>query len=106
MDAIQSGHCDLVAFGRSFLANPDLPKRLELDAPLNEADPSTFYSQGDKGMCFFFGCVRVMYVVQVHVFVSVYMCVYTCILRWITCMCNCRHNTGYIDYPTLEQVQK
>ena len=49
MDAIASGHCDLVAFGRSYLANPDLPCRLQLDAPLNTADPTTFYAPGDKG---------------------------------------------------------
>lgn len=49
MDAIASGHCDLIAFGRSFLANPDLPRRLQLDAPLNEPDPSTFYAPGDTG---------------------------------------------------------
>ncbi|XP_052194249.1 12-oxophytodienoate reductase 2-like [Diospyros lotus] len=35
---------DLVAFGRLFLANPDLPKRFELDAPLNRYDRSTFYT--------------------------------------------------------------
>ncbi|MEM1408419.1 MAG: alkene reductase [Bacteroidota bacterium] len=41
------GH--LVAFGRPFLANPDLPKRLKEDAELNEPDFSTFYSPGEKG---------------------------------------------------------
>ncbi len=41
------GH--LVAFGRPFLANPDLPKRLKEDAALNEPDFGTFYSPGAKG---------------------------------------------------------
>ncbi|MCD7465672.1 12-oxophytodienoate reductase 2 [Datura stramonium] len=34
---------DLVAYGRLFLANPDLPKRFELDAPLNKYNRETFY---------------------------------------------------------------
>ncbi|XXG39483.1 hypothetical protein AAC387_Pa01g0430 [Persea americana] len=40
--AIADNHADLIAFGRLFLANPDLPKRFELDAPLNKYDRSTF----------------------------------------------------------------
>lgn len=41
---------DLVAFGRAFIANPDLPQRLALDKPLlNEPDRRTFYSAGPKG---------------------------------------------------------
>jgi N-ethylmaleimide reductase len=40
---------DLVAFGRSFLANPDLPERLRRKAPLNEPDSATFYAPGEKG---------------------------------------------------------
>ncbi|KAF3340781.1 putative 12-oxophytodienoate reductase 11 [Carex littledalei] len=39
---IAEGSTDLVAFGRHFLANPDLPKRFELNAPLNKYDWSTF----------------------------------------------------------------
>ncbi|KAL2326220.1 hypothetical protein Fmac_025278 [Flemingia macrophylla] len=35
---------DLVAYGRLFLANPDLPKRFELDAPLNKYNRDTFYT--------------------------------------------------------------
>ena len=35
---------DLVAFGRFFLANPDLPKRFKLDAPLNKYNRDTFYT--------------------------------------------------------------
>ena len=43
--AVASGYTDLVAYGRLFLANPDLPKRFELGAPLNKYDRSTFYTQ-------------------------------------------------------------
>ncbi|XP_072078188.1 putative 12-oxophytodienoate reductase-like protein 1 isoform X1 [Arachis hypogaea] len=41
---LASGGADLVAYGRLFLANPDLPKRFELDAELNKANRSTFYT--------------------------------------------------------------
>jgi len=47
--ALSEGWADAVAFGVPFLANPDLPKRLQLGAPLNEADASTFYASGPKG---------------------------------------------------------
>ncbi|KAM0918145.1 hypothetical protein ACQ4PT_008789 [Festuca glaucescens] len=42
---VADGYADLVAYGRLFLANPDLPKRFELGAPLNKYDRSTFYTQ-------------------------------------------------------------
>ncbi|XP_073004064.1 putative 12-oxophytodienoate reductase 11 [Typha latifolia] len=41
--AIADGYADLVAYGRLFLANPDLPRRFELDAPLNKYNRDTFY---------------------------------------------------------------
>nr|BAD06575.1 LEDI-5c protein [Lithospermum erythrorhizon] len=41
--AITEGRADLVVYGRIFLANPDLPKRFELDAPLNKYNRETFY---------------------------------------------------------------
>ncbi len=47
--AIQTGHADAVAYGRAFLANPDLPRRLELGAALNEPAPKTFYGGGADG---------------------------------------------------------
>jgi N-ethylmaleimide reductase len=47
--AIADGLADAVAFGALFLANPDLPERFRADAPLNEPDPATFYTQGEKG---------------------------------------------------------
>ncbi|KAF9605675.1 hypothetical protein IFM89_018018 [Coptis chinensis] len=40
--AIAENYADLVAFGRRFLANPDLPRRFELGAPLNKYDRETF----------------------------------------------------------------
>ncbi|KAL5728281.1 12-oxophytodienoate reductase [Ranunculus cassubicifolius] len=43
-EAIAEEYADLVAYGRHFLANPDLPKRFELNAPLNKYDRSTFYT--------------------------------------------------------------
>lgn len=49
MDAIASGHADLVAFGRPFISNPDLVRRLKEDAPLNELDPDTLYGGGAAG---------------------------------------------------------
>jgi len=45
----EKGLADAVAFGLLFIANPDLPERFESDAPLNEPDPSTFYTQDEKG---------------------------------------------------------
>ncbi|XP_038683780.1 putative 12-oxophytodienoate reductase 11 [Tripterygium wilfordii] len=41
--AVAEHHTDLVAYGRIFLANPDLPRRFELDAPLNKYNRETFY---------------------------------------------------------------
>jgi 12-oxophytodienoic acid reductase len=42
---VAEGYADLVAYGRLFLANPDLPRRFELDVALNKYDRSTFYTQ-------------------------------------------------------------
>jgi N-ethylmaleimide reductase len=47
--AIADGSLDAVAFGTSFLANPDLPRRIELGASLNAPNPATFYSAGPEG---------------------------------------------------------
>ncbi|XP_027148006.1 putative 12-oxophytodienoate reductase 11 [Coffea eugenioides] len=43
IQAVAESRADLVAYGRLFLANPDLPKRFELNAPLNKYNRSTFY---------------------------------------------------------------
>jgi N-ethylmaleimide reductase len=47
--ALADREADAVAFGRLFLANPDLPERFRLTSPLNEPDESTFYGGGEKG---------------------------------------------------------
>lgn len=46
---LDAGEADAVAFGKAFIANPDLPRRLRDGLPLNPQDPSTFYGQGPKG---------------------------------------------------------
>jgi N-ethylmaleimide reductase len=46
---LTAGRADLIAFGRPFLANPNLPDKLRRGAALHDADPSTFYSPGEKG---------------------------------------------------------
>lgn len=46
---INDGHADLVAFGRMFISNPDLPERLRTGAPLNRYDRSTFYGGDARG---------------------------------------------------------
>ncbi len=48
-EVIAKGDADLIAYGRLFIANPDLPLRFELDAPLNTPDRSTFYGGTEKG---------------------------------------------------------
>src|SRR5262249_24476307 len=47
--AIERGRADAVAFGRDFISNPDLPRRLMLGAKLNPYDRSTFYGGGAAG---------------------------------------------------------
>ena len=47
--AITEGKLDAVAFGTSFLANPDLPARIAAKAPMNAPDPARFYSPGADG---------------------------------------------------------
>jgi 2,4-dienoyl-CoA reductase-like NADH-dependent reductase (Old Yellow Enzyme family) len=46
---VTSGEADAVAFGKWFIANPDLPRRLETDAPLNEARADRFYHHTAEG---------------------------------------------------------
>ncbi len=47
--ALRDKHGDLIAFGRSLLANPDLVERMRTDATLNTPDMTTFYTPGAKG---------------------------------------------------------
>jgi len=46
---VDAGRVDLVAFGRPFIANPDLVDRLRTGAPLNEGDKATWYGGGAEG---------------------------------------------------------
>jgi N-ethylmaleimide reductase len=46
---LEQGRVDVIAFGRKFIANPDLPLRLRLGAALNADDPTTYYGGGTKG---------------------------------------------------------
>jgi len=48
-ELIEKGYIDAVAFGRSYIANPDLVERLKSHAPLNEPKPETFYGGGAQG---------------------------------------------------------
>ncbi|WP_375465263.1 alkene reductase [uncultured Methylobacterium sp.] len=47
--ALDAGHADAIAFGRTFIANPDLPARIAADAPLQKDVAQTWYSQGPEG---------------------------------------------------------
>jgi N-ethylmaleimide reductase len=49
MNAVSEGIADMVAYGRLFLANPDLPERFAKHSPLNVPDTETFYYGGEKG---------------------------------------------------------
>jgi len=46
---LDAGTADAIAFGKAFISNPDLPRRLQTEAPLNEWKPETFYGQDDVG---------------------------------------------------------
>ena len=46
---LADGEADAVAFGRLFIANPDLPARLASGAPLNTPEPATFFASGVEG---------------------------------------------------------
>ncbi|PYE38624.1 alkene reductase [Psychrobacter fozii] len=49
VNILEKGYGDLFAFGRPFIANPDLPERIANNWPLNEADPATMYGGTDVG---------------------------------------------------------
>jgi N-ethylmaleimide reductase len=46
---VANGDASLIAFGRHFIANPDLPNRIELGLPLNPYDRHTFYAFDARG---------------------------------------------------------
>jgi 2,4-dienoyl-CoA reductase-like NADH-dependent reductase (Old Yellow Enzyme family) len=48
-ETLKAGHADAVAFGLSFIANPDLVTRFKEGAPLNQVNFTTLYSQGAEG---------------------------------------------------------
>jgi len=47
--ALESGRADIIAFGRPFISNPDLPVRLRGNLPLAPADSSTFFGGDATG---------------------------------------------------------
>ena len=49
IEAVDSGRADLVAFGRAFIANPDLVERLRIGAPLNDVDWDTTFGGTERG---------------------------------------------------------
>jgi N-ethylmaleimide reductase len=49
LDAVESGRADAVAFGRPYIANPDLVHRLKVNAPLAAVNPKTIYVPGPEG---------------------------------------------------------
>lgn len=48
--ALKNGWADLIAFGRPFVANPDLPARLQHRLPLNEPKPEGYFGGGAAGL--------------------------------------------------------
>ena len=46
---LDAGTADAIAFGKAFISNPDLPRRLQTEAPLNEWKPETFYGRDGVG---------------------------------------------------------
>jgi 2,4-dienoyl-CoA reductase-like NADH-dependent reductase (Old Yellow Enzyme family) len=47
--AIARGDCDAVAFGKAYVANPDLVERFRIHADLNVPQSTTFYTHGAEG---------------------------------------------------------
>jgi 2,4-dienoyl-CoA reductase-like NADH-dependent reductase (Old Yellow Enzyme family) len=48
-ELLANGEADAVAFGKLFIANPDLPERIRLGVPLNQWRSETFYDGGPDG---------------------------------------------------------
>jgi N-ethylmaleimide reductase len=49
LQAIESGHADMVAFGQLYISNPDLVERLRRNAPLAQPNHATYYAGGANG---------------------------------------------------------
>jgi len=47
---LEAGEADAVSFGKTFIANPDLPRRLQLNVALNPYDNATFYGYGQPDL--------------------------------------------------------
>jgi N-ethylmaleimide reductase len=54
---IMQGHADAIAFGRMYIANPDLVTRIQQNLPLNDYDRSTFYGGGEQGYTDYAFCI-------------------------------------------------
>jgi 2,4-dienoyl-CoA reductase-like NADH-dependent reductase (Old Yellow Enzyme family) len=50
MQVLAAGEADAVAFGKDYIANPDLPRRLQLNLPLNPYHSETFYGAGQQNL--------------------------------------------------------
>lgn len=48
-EAVASGNVDIIALGRPFIANPDLPARIRLNVPFTPYNRATFYGGEEKG---------------------------------------------------------
>ena len=48
-EELERGIASIISYGSFVLANPDLPKRFDLDSPLNQPDNKTFYTGGEQG---------------------------------------------------------
>ena len=48
-ETLQGGMADAISFGRPFIANPDLPKRLASGGALAKEDPAAWYARGSEG---------------------------------------------------------
>jgi N-ethylmaleimide reductase len=46
---LEKGNADLIAFGRPFISNPDLPRKMQEGIPLLASDHNTFFTPGEKG---------------------------------------------------------
>jgi N-ethylmaleimide reductase len=49
IEAVESGKADVVAFGKLFISNPDLVRRLKENAPLSALNRETLYGGGENG---------------------------------------------------------
>lgn len=50
VNALEAGWADMIGFGRPFIANPDLPRRIQLGAAFNEPNRDTFFGGGAEGL--------------------------------------------------------